>query len=599
ASSPVSPDLRPKLALARARALAATGKPGLAIQTLVTFISDVPSGPFVDRIFAQLEAVGAFKTADTLPQLEAWAASPNTTLSSLAQFYTAITLHNTGAITAAITGLQSFRTSTPSGPLTERAAVELASWLISSGNSADAIALLDPLIAVETPAPLKSHANFLRAKAHLAADELTEAANAFAAAGAGDTPGAQAASYNAALANLRANQDAEFTSRAAALKASPQTTDIHARLLLERSLFAFATGHEEVLKLADEFLASYPGHPGAYRIHIALAEHAAFTFFPARTKSARDHLAAARAAAKEAPAAITEHLDYIAFRIAGSADDPTPLLALGSAFLDKWPASGNLDRVRMKLGENHFRLGDFPNARLQFEKLADQAPSSPLAEPALFFAARAAVSTISPGSLDAAITLWQRVTELGGPLAPYAREQQALAQRRLGRNDEAILIYESILKSEPPPAPDLRVSALIGLGEAHFDQSRDDPEMITAALVAFDQILTDTSASPVWKHRALFHKGKSLEKLERTDDALEAYYDIISTQETGSGVASPAEQIWFYRAGFEAISMLEAEQNWPAAINIADRLASAGGPRAPEAKDRAERLRLEHLVWDE
>ena len=94
------------------------------------------------------------------------------------------------------------------------------------------------------------------------------------------------------------------------------------------------------------------------------------------------------------------------------------------------------------------------------------------------------------------------------------------------------------------------------------------------------------------QNRALFHKGKALEKLNKTDDALEAYYDIISTPDTAARVTSPAEQIWFYRAGFEAISILEAAEKWRAAISIADRLANASGPRATEAKDRAERLRL-------
>jgi hypothetical protein len=47
-----------------------------------------------------------------------------------------------------------------------------------------------------------------------------------------------------------------------------------------------------------------------------------------------------------------------------------------------------------------------------------------------------------------------------------------------------------------------------------------------------------------------------------------------------------------------ALDLLESRKEWEGAATLADRLAKAGGERAPEAEQRATRLRLEHFLWD-
>ena len=63
--------------------------------------------------------------------------------------------------------------------------------------------------------------------------------------------------------------------------------------------------------------------------------------------------------------------------------------------------------------------------------------------------------------------------------------------------------------------------------------------------------------------------------------------------------APPAEWEWFERSCFRLLTMLEAEEDWKAAIAIAGRIASFGGPRAEEAATRARQLRLKHMIWED
>jgi hypothetical protein len=115
--------------------------------------------------------------------------------------------------------------------------------------------------------------------------------------------------------------------------------------------------------------------------------------------------------------------------------------------------------------------------------------------------------------------------------------------------------------------------------------------------------LGDAATSPARRLEALYRKAHALNQLRRTQEALEAYYDAVNSQfEPGGpapGTPKPAAgQSWAFLAGFEAIALLESSGQWRSAIRIADRLAESGGSRADEARELAERLRLEHFVWD-
>jgi hypothetical protein len=59
------------------------------------------------------------------------------------------------------------------------------------------------------------------------------------------------------------------------------------------------------------------------------------------------------------------------------------------------------------------------------------------------------------------------------------------------------------------------------------------------------------------------------------------------------------ELFWYYKAGFNAARLLEADSHWDSAAKVYQKLAAAGGSRSEEARIRLNQLRLEHFLWSD
>jgi hypothetical protein len=124
-----------------------------------------------------------------------------------------------------------------------------------------------------------------------------------------------------------------------------------------------------------------------------------------------------------------------------------------------------------------------------------------------------------------------------------------------------------------------------------------DEESTAAAAEVFRKVTGDPNAKRVWKNRALFHLAKCLERSDDKAGALEACFEVIAShQQEGPGAD---EFVWFYRAGFEAVHLLQQQERWVPAVNVAEKLASANGPRSQEARKLANEIRLKHFLWEE
>ncbi|CAN5268031.1 hypothetical protein BH23VER1_BH23VER1_12960 [soil metagenome] len=602
----------PKIALVRAASLADSGELEASCQTLRIFISSYPSSPLLPLAFAQLDRCGDFRSPASEPQLESWLASGTEPLATLAAYYQVLAMERGGDRSSALAALDRFIDGRAGHPLASRARLLMGAWLLEDGRGNEAHAYLEPLAAAQDVAPtIHAHVAFLTGQIAFDRGDFTSAKTAFASIV--DHPRIpdrirSSANFNAAVAALKSGEGDIYLALAGDLAAppadEPPSTRIH--LQLERGLDAAGNGNPEAAAMLEEFLASDPSPPDAFRAHLALAELALLAF-PAKPKSAREHSAAAEAILRAAtpseplPADAAEKLEYLAIWIAGADDDTATLVRLGERFLAARKGSPLRDRVHMKIGETYFRKADYPNARRQFELLDSETPDSPFAEPALFFAAKAALLTMTSDSLDDAIALWERVAQKEGALRLFAREQQALALHRLAREEEAVQLFDSILAADPPPPNPLRFSVTLARGESLFVLGAETPAHIAAAIAAFDKVAADPAASPEWRAQALFRKGKALEASGDETTALEAYYDVIAQvgqDRPPASAPAPAANQWFYRAGFEAMRLLETDENWRGAVRMAERLADAGGPRSDEAKEHAERLRLKHFIWE-
>ena len=87
--------------------------------------------------------------------------------------------------------------------------------------------------------------------------------------------------------------------------------------------------------------------------------------------------------------------------------------------------------------------------------------------------------------------------------------------------------------------------------------------------------------------------GAAYEKLGNYDAALDCLLCRVFRRAEGR-----PEYFWYYKAGFDAGRLLESQKLWKEAIAVYEKIGSVDGPRAEEARERVNRLRLENFIWD-
>jgi tetratricopeptide (TPR) repeat protein len=209
---------------------------------------------------------------------------------------------------------------------------------------------------------------------------------------------------------------------------------------------------------------------------------------------------------------------------------------------------------------------------------------------------------MSSAGLDKAIPLLEAAARRDGPLKLPARLRQAEVQVRLGKSQDALILYDSVLAataSRPLNDADLeaRCAAFAGRGEALFAQAASDPKLYKDAAEAFAQLAQVPGVALHWRRQALTQQGRALENAGDTPAALAAYDDALNA--SAADLSSDPEWTWFYRAGTQAARLLESQSQWTAAIAIYKKLAAADGPLKSEFETLLNRRRLEHFIWEE
>jgi hypothetical protein len=106
-----------------------------------------------------------------------------------------------------------------------------------------------------------------------------------------------------------------------------------------------------------------------------------------------------------------------------------------------------------------------------------------------------------------------------------------------------------------------------------------------------------TQLSFLWKARAGFTLATVLHEADSDAEALEACYDTLRAADD-EPPSNPADYLWFSKAGFFGIELLENAHQWEAAAKLAEQIAQVKGSRANDARQIATKIRLEHFLWD-
>ena len=426
---------------------------------------------------------------------------------------------------------------------------------------------------------LLGEANYSRGKASVASDIFHHLSTQF-------SHDRQNTLFNWAVCSLQAGDGSAFEEAFRELEDRKPQEKLIGDLLFDKGVLEAKAGNAAADETLKRFLKEFPDRPQKAQASLIQAE-IRMTRQPPDLKGARQALSEVAA---KGDSNAGEEVDRIRFFAAAA--DPSQnarsVQALAQDYLQKYPDSPARPEVRLKLGELYFRNDDFPNAQTQFELVKEDSPDSPLVETALFLAGEAARKSLNSSSVDRAISLFEEVYKLGGPLKFQARVEQAATMRQAKREREAIVLLDDLLTQDPPP--DIRYQALDAKGEGLFTLAANEPQMYGQAVSTFDALLSSEGLPTAWKQRALYQKGKCFEKLGKPDEALSTYYDVLAAEGDG-------DQLWFFRAGFDAAQILEDRGSWSSAAAVYEKLADTRGARSEEARNRLTRLRLEHFLW--
>jgi TolA-binding protein len=559
---------------------------------LENFIEHRPSDVDLARIFAKLDELYRAERKPSRAELDRWTRDPAEPRRAFAQWYLARFDLRLGRRDRALEYFAALRRTRPQLPILASAFLEFARLELEDRHFDEALAILNDARSLRPEPAVLERVNFLAAQIQYHGKNFDAAIADFEQIGHSDSTLAPVAMFNAALSWLQKGDGSRFLADAEEFGNKTKGEKSPGEPRLEAGLMEAAKGDSRAADSLRNFLRDFPESERASEAWVALAE-LAFHATPPRIDEARKDLAGA-AESKSTPAA-QERADYLAVWL----EDATPgseakVIERAKRFIQQHESSSLVASVRMKLGEMYYRAEDFANAETQFELLTEQNSTGAFTERALFFAGESAMASMAAQSLDRALVLFDRVVQLNGELKWAARNEQAVIERKLGKPQDAVALYDEVLNGAARLGE--KREAICGKGDIFFEMAATDPQNYQRAIEAYDKLAADRDAPAHWRNQALFKKGLCLGKKADRTAALASFYAVI---DEGMRPDRPHEFFWFYKAGFNAGQLLEADAKWESAAAVYEKLAAAGGSRSDEARERLDRLRLEHFLRQE
>ena len=562
-----------------------------ADKELETFLWRYPESPWLELVFRRLDQIYAAQKNPTEGELQKWTLKPPARRTALARYYLARLQMRGRKWEKAATTLELFVPNHRSHPLLPAVHLMQSDLALQRRDFPAAERALEDAQRAAKNDDVRAEIELRTGLVHYQQGKHLLAAQLFHNAAQRDPRLRERATFDAALAALGQRNFDGFLEDYRELTTHYPDSPLRSELILEQGLTQARVGDARAADTLQLFGLHFPTHARSVESRLALAELA----FAAGDHDTTDrYLRIASPTSRATSAAAAEvHAEYLAIFVedAKQPRDEEAVIQLARGFIERQPQSPLLPEVRMKLGQIYFRRDDFANAETQFATLAREAPQSDYAETALYLAGESAMKQINPDAVTRALGLFDEVSKRRGPLELHARQQQAIVQSRLGKEEEAITLYDIILAATP--GPELRFAAMCGKGDNLLALGQKDPAKTGTALGVFEELAAAPGVTAVWRNQALYKKAKALEQLARNAEALTAYYDVLA-----KSAGADREYFWYYKAGFDAARIFEAQEQWKSALAIYEKMAAAEGPRAAEARARVKNLRLEKFIWE-
>lgn len=605
--------------LGLARAQLAAGDRAAAGDALLAFIQQNPRSPLLNEAFDVLmeclpeqpapnDAIlnrirewipaatvntPAYLTTDN-GAASAWPtpATVETPLAPQALYHLALGLRREGSPDSLATArrlLDRLRLDYPTHPLVASALLENGRWDLEDDRRAQATACFEALdhLGNASPPELRAQGLSLEGTARFNEGDFEGAAAVFdRAAALLESEQRQTARLNAATALLAGGSIAAFNNLAKDIEDPALGTS----LALERALFLASFRDPEAFPALRSFVELNPDHPRIAEARLAAAL-AAINVDPPDTDFATTQLALldpdARATLPPSSLALAQ------IRLHERLAESEKAIAAARDFLVAHPDDPRHDDLVFELGRAHFLGGNYNDAQLALAPLISEDANTPRAAASLLISARSAALGATPQAQAESIALFDKLIETESPFTDVARLEKADLLIRLSRLDEAVATLAPWFKKMKKGDP-LLLSVGHLLWDALFAQAQGKPEELEKSTTVLDRLLADLPTDSPSRYRVLYQKGLTFEQIPGGEEkAIQAYYSVLESAAEKPGGDWKAIEL----CGFSALRILEKAKRWPAAIELAEKVAALKGPRSEEAAKRAKSLRLDHMYW--
>ncbi|MEO8204715.1 MAG: tetratricopeptide repeat protein [Chthoniobacterales bacterium] len=551
-----------------------------AEDALEKFIQENAANPGLADVFFKLDEIYFRQGDNASSELKKWALEKGSARSALAEYFSGLLSLRDQRADRAQDNFATFIKENPNHEFLPDAYLQLGRILMGQGHYLRAIDNFRSGQKVVKQPRVAAQLWFAIADAQMGHQDYAEAEKAYLKAS--ENPDfSTAAGYNAELARIRGNLPGSLDSQ--------QDIASSDGLRLMRAL-ELARQRNPNAKTELQAIADSKNGLVSESAAVALAE---LSFVNNDEQEAKKQIQAIR---NDGGSDVSnEQTDYLSIFLSNGkteAENAKTVREKAEQFLSHFPHSEFAPLVRMKLAEACFRQGDYATARLNFLEVARANTDANLSEQALFLAAQSEARSLDADSLNQAMEDFEDIATGNGTLASRARLEQARVKNAMQQPEEAIVIIDRLVQSNP--ASDVRFEAIIEKGQTLFRLGLKDPTNYQKAADAFFLVGRNPEASPTWRNQALTKAAQALEKTGDKQGALAAFYDVLNAPRT-----EQPEYFWYYKAGFDAGELLEADHSWKEAIAIYEKMAKPEGPRSQEAKARVNKLRLKNLIWEE
>ena len=590
----------------------ASGDNKSAVNGLLDFLDAHRDSPMLGSIFDRLESwmpEGMLPNDPVVLKLREWAkrgTTPETSnydaadkdeqdLCAFSHYLYALYLAGTEVeenVQQALVELETLRTRHSTHILAGTSLTDTALLQLKQEKIEDALKTLDKIQNLTIPiAPrAKQQAAFLKGQLRAEKKDYAAAAEAFSFASESlNEKVSDSSSLNAGIAYLASSDLKGFQN----LKNSRKNELIKRELQLELALWSASQHEVDARTQLHDFLRENPKHQRRVEAWLALASHAV-TIDPIDADLCQAAIEQLRNA--ELDEGQYDQYSRVRYRLAEARGDFLGASDVAGAYLKAYPKSDKVPEFLLLKGLALHRNNQHNAARQTLNTFTKGYPEHPLFGYALYYSGMAAKSEGTPQAKNEAVALFDQVIKLENELSIEAELQKAdiLESLNMLKQAEELLrkTYAKKLSLEQ------KLDAGMLLSSVLHSQGAEAEEKYGEALKIYDAMLTEKQLSLTSIYRIRYRKALTLSIMGDVKGALDVYYQVINRENIPAN-SRQSEWFWYYKCGFNAMTLCEDNDNPRGAIAIAKKLATGKGPQAEEAKKRAKRLEMEYMIWEQ